>query len=467
MASEVRDDIPAQLSEGEYVVPADVVRYLGVKHFEDLRNQAKSGLQSMEANGRIGGEPVPAGGPQAPTPYMAQGGDLTPDEMGEIMRMAQGGMIPSDPYQQQQAQYTQPVVQGLQVGGQPSPYNPYRPTGGFSWEQDSPQTTLPTTPQLPVIENEATCAARGLVYNPNTRMCESPQVAPTVTTTPVRSSDDGPSGSPPPETKPWYENTDWSTEGAEGSVERYFGKGAKVGSAVGSVIGGAFGGVSGATVGAYGVQVSNLALARAEVEIRKAMGDDAGAKALEAAIENQLKASVGLGTADQVINDIFGSDGDLSKIQILKDAGINVDSSLRDNDLSDFLKNLNRADRNKLQKFTGFKSEKPVVQKPKKEDEKETPPSSTSPTMTTAPRRSSDNSRDPGPSGAEVARAAAARSVARSEGVSAPTSGGARSVSAPKSETRGTGNRETYASKVQRGGGFNKGGLASRPKKKK
>ena len=45
MAEEVRDDIPAQLSEGEYVVPADVVRYYGVKHFEDIRNGAKQGLQ--------------------------------------------------------------------------------------------------------------------------------------------------------------------------------------------------------------------------------------------------------------------------------------------------------------------------------------------------------------------------------------------------------------------------------------
>ena len=33
MAKEVRDDIPAQLSEGEYVVPADVVQYYGVKGF--------------------------------------------------------------------------------------------------------------------------------------------------------------------------------------------------------------------------------------------------------------------------------------------------------------------------------------------------------------------------------------------------------------------------------------------------
>ncbi len=58
LAEEVRDDIPAQLSGGEYVVPADVVRFFGVKYFEDLRMQAKLGLQDMEKNGRIGGEPV-------------------------------------------------------------------------------------------------------------------------------------------------------------------------------------------------------------------------------------------------------------------------------------------------------------------------------------------------------------------------------------------------------------------------
>mgnify|MGYP003634296178 FL=1 len=59
LAEEVRDDIPAQLSEGEYVVPADVVRYYGVKFFENLRTKAKMGLQDMEEGGRIGGEPAP------------------------------------------------------------------------------------------------------------------------------------------------------------------------------------------------------------------------------------------------------------------------------------------------------------------------------------------------------------------------------------------------------------------------
>jgi len=57
-AENVRDDIPAQLSEGEYVVPADVVNYYGVKFFEDLRSGAKDGYQDMAATGRIGGEPV-------------------------------------------------------------------------------------------------------------------------------------------------------------------------------------------------------------------------------------------------------------------------------------------------------------------------------------------------------------------------------------------------------------------------
>ena len=89
MAEEVRDDIPAQLSDGEYVVPADVVRYYGVKFFEDLRDTAKMGLQDMEMNGRIGGEPVPDGGP-------INTQELSPQEMQalqEVMGMYGGGQV--------------------------------------------------------------------------------------------------------------------------------------------------------------------------------------------------------------------------------------------------------------------------------------------------------------------------------------------------------------------------------------
>ena len=136
MASEVRDDVPAQLSEGEYVVPADVLRFYGVKFFEDLRAEAKMGLAGMEADGRIGGEPVPAGGPQ-----MGGGGgeDLTPEEMAVLqeMGMAVGGMVPqptqsTSPYMQQQQLYQQPspvamgnvgyAPGGLEDGSNVDPY---------------------------------------------------------------------------------------------------------------------------------------------------------------------------------------------------------------------------------------------------------------------------------------------------------------------------------------------------------
>jgi hypothetical protein len=59
LSEEVRDDVDAKLSEGEYVVPADVVRFFGVDYFEKLRKKAKEGLAQMDADGRIGGEPVP------------------------------------------------------------------------------------------------------------------------------------------------------------------------------------------------------------------------------------------------------------------------------------------------------------------------------------------------------------------------------------------------------------------------
>jgi hypothetical protein len=132
-AKEVRDDIPAQLSEGEYVVPADVVRYYGVKFFEDLRDNAKMGLQDMEARGRIGGEPVPIGGP-------SNGDDLSPEEIAainEMMGMAEGGVV--NMYKQQQDLYSAPnpaignptaaMNQGGTVAG-------YQPGGSVATDQD-------------------------------------------------------------------------------------------------------------------------------------------------------------------------------------------------------------------------------------------------------------------------------------------------------------------------------------------
>jgi hypothetical protein len=51
---EVRDDIPAQLSEGEFVFPADVVRFIGLEKLMTIRQKAKIGLQRMESMGQMG-----------------------------------------------------------------------------------------------------------------------------------------------------------------------------------------------------------------------------------------------------------------------------------------------------------------------------------------------------------------------------------------------------------------------------
>ncbi len=110
MAEEVRDDIPAQLSGGEYVVPADVLRYYGVAFFEQLRAKAKRGLAEMEAGGRIGGEPVP----------MRNGMEMEDEEddlddedemmLNEVMGMAQGGMMTSQPQQANNYYGLQPTM---------------------------------------------------------------------------------------------------------------------------------------------------------------------------------------------------------------------------------------------------------------------------------------------------------------------------------------------------------------------
>jgi hypothetical protein len=152
LPEEVRDDIPAQLSEGEYVVPADVLRFYGMKFFEDLRETAKIELARMDAEGRIGGEPVEP----------MQQDDLTPEEMAEIekMTMAVGGFATQqptqstqpDPYQQQQMMYRQgaPVAMGnagYDGGGQVRGYN------SSSVVTPPPPPAAPPPPVTPVPAN--------------------------------------------------------------------------------------------------------------------------------------------------------------------------------------------------------------------------------------------------------------------------------------------------------------------------
>jgi len=54
LQNEVRDDIDAKLSEGEFVIPADVVRYIGLERLMKLRDEAKQGLSRMAEIGQMG-----------------------------------------------------------------------------------------------------------------------------------------------------------------------------------------------------------------------------------------------------------------------------------------------------------------------------------------------------------------------------------------------------------------------------
>jgi hypothetical protein len=510
MAKEVRDDIPAQLSEGEYVVPADVVRYLGVKHFEDLRDKAKQGLQSMEANGRIGGEPVPVGGPQAapmmqppmpqaPTPYspqpapmappqMAMGGDLSPEEMNEInsIMMAQGGMVPTDPYQQQQMQYTQPMAQGLDVGGpvvqppavpeipQVSPYSSFTPSGNFSWEN----SVSITDTEVPV-ENEASCEARGLVYNPDTKMCEEPETP--VIETPVVGGDDSDGPTPPP--------TGTQTEGAFGFGT--FGQGVdwtdpeqamkfidgeytpidpatrKAVVGAGMIIGGPLAFLSGAAT-TYDA-LEDISSLRASVIIAKAYGNTAAEQHAQAKLEDYLAQAPGIasGAFGNWTASGHGKAGDL-----FKSLGVNLSGDPEEWENQ----------QEELQKLRdSSKEKKSVTPKPTRSDDDRptvvpgTPPPSAAGTGGGArpPRRPTGD--DPGPSGAEVAAKASQASTAtpasRAKAMSAARQKGGVSAS---TAAKLSGSQMKAGSGVGSGAGgsnyagpMNKGGLMLKKKKKK
>jgi hypothetical protein len=52
-AENVRDDIDAKLSTDEYVLPAHVVKWHGLKHIMDMQSEAEMGLMGMQMDGLI------------------------------------------------------------------------------------------------------------------------------------------------------------------------------------------------------------------------------------------------------------------------------------------------------------------------------------------------------------------------------------------------------------------------------
>ena len=122
---EVRDDIPAQLSEGEFVFPADVVRFIGLEKLMMMRQEAKAGLKRMEEMGQMGNSEEAT----MPDDMPFDINDLDMEDEREYNRdsqeMNQGGMVrvggkemPKPRIQGQQ--FADGGVVAMQEGGEPS-----------------------------------------------------------------------------------------------------------------------------------------------------------------------------------------------------------------------------------------------------------------------------------------------------------------------------------------------------------
>jgi len=134
---EVRDDIPAQLSEGEFVFPADVVRFIGLEKLMQMRQKAKMGLQKMEDMGQMGNSDEATMPDDLPF-------DETDLDMEDELEYNRGGVIEA-----QQGTYVAPTVP---TGSQPLGTGP----------MGNPTQMLPQQ-----VASGVSGASRGTPYVPN------------------------------------------------------------------------------------------------------------------------------------------------------------------------------------------------------------------------------------------------------------------------------------------------------------
>jgi len=87
--SEVADDIPAMISEGELVVPANVVRYHGLSKYENMRKTALKALDELEDNGQI--RPVDENGTPVVKDVKEQTDEVMASKGAIVARYNEGG----------------------------------------------------------------------------------------------------------------------------------------------------------------------------------------------------------------------------------------------------------------------------------------------------------------------------------------------------------------------------------------
>ena len=94
----VRDDVPAMLSEGEYVMNEASTRYHGVDKLNAMQNEAKQGYSQMEKDGLMG---EPTQGTMLDSneemPFSIEDLDVA-DAEGQPVMMANGGVVPKGFY---------------------------------------------------------------------------------------------------------------------------------------------------------------------------------------------------------------------------------------------------------------------------------------------------------------------------------------------------------------------------------
>ena len=187
---EVRDDIPAQLSEGEFVFPADVVRYFGLEKLMEMRQEAKMGLQRMEDMGQMGNSEeaiMPDN-----LPFSIEDLDMEEDaEYNTSQEFAIGGMpnansgVFYNPASQPTTGVAAAPVQAASASATPNIGQAATPVQAASAGQPTmftnyqlPQAPVPvmTAPnQLPKFLGEVTSGVGGVDYTEETYVNESGQ----------------------------------------------------------------------------------------------------------------------------------------------------------------------------------------------------------------------------------------------------------------------------------------------------
>ena len=131
---EVRDDIPAQLSEGEFVFPADVVRFIGLNNLMQMRQQAKMGLKQMEEMGQMGNSEEATMPDDLPF-------DINDLDMEDELEYNVGGFVPGTVEQQQYG------ISGMQQAAAPTTGVAAVPQQAASSQYVQPiQAAVPTAP---------------------------------------------------------------------------------------------------------------------------------------------------------------------------------------------------------------------------------------------------------------------------------------------------------------------------------